>query len=139
MLARYTKYEKVFYIFCSLAWMALIYFLSSLPGNSLGPDHGMLNCIKKLGHFGLYGILAFLYLYAMRGRGATPRTGIAVYATSLFFAVLYAVSDEYHQSFVPGRHAAVTDVMIDAFGAITMLGIVYVRHAKDQPQCERIM
>ena len=36
-------------------------------------------------------------------------------------AVLYSATDEFHQSFTPGRHPAVTDVMIDALGSAAAL------------------
>jgi len=38
-------------------------------------------------------------------------------------AVIFSTTDEFHQSFVPGRHPAATDVMIDAFGAALALFI----------------
>jgi VanZ family protein len=37
-------------------------------------------------------------------------------------AVLYAITDEFHQTFTPGRNASITDVGIDAVGAI--LGVL---------------
>jgi VanZ family protein len=42
------------------------------------------------------------------------------------FCVLYAVSDEVHQLFVPGRGAQVTDVLIDNAGAFVGIGIYEV-------------
>ena len=49
-------------------------------------------------------------------------------------AVMYSATDEFHQSFVPGRHPAVTDVMIDAAGAAVMLFLVnrYFANKMDQ-------
>ena len=135
MLDRYAKQDRVFFVLCSMSWMGIIYFLSSLPGDSLGPDHFTVNLIKKAGHFGLYGVLAALYLHAMGGRGALREAGFTAYAISMAGAVLYAVSDEYHQSYVPGRHAAAMDVAIDAFGAFAMLGTVYRWNRKQQMMC----
>jgi VanZ family protein len=54
-------------------------------------------------------------------------TGSALFLLCLFFTVLYAVSDEYHQSFTPGRHSSGYDVIIDACGAFTVLGLLYTR------------
>jgi VanZ family protein len=42
------------------------------------------------------------------------------------FTVLYAIFDEWHQSFIPGRVAASKDVMFDSFGAMVALFIVYL-------------
>jgi VanZ family protein len=45
--------------------------------------------------------------------------------------VLYSATDEFHQSFTPGRHPAVTDVMIDAIGAAVAL-ILAARYYKQK-------
>jgi VanZ family protein len=49
--------------------------------------------------------------------------GLRGFIFSLVFCVLYAISDEVHQLFVPGRGAQVTDVMIDSFGAFVGIGV----------------
>lgn len=102
----------------SVLWMGLIFLLSSrstLPG----PDDPFWNILlKKVGHFVVYGALAWLYARALH-RGA-PWTSKKVWL-AWGMAVLYAVSDEVHQGFVPGRNPRVTDVLIDAAGAATLL------------------
>ena len=79
--------------------------------------------IRKGAHFSEYMILAQLafQLFLTLPR---PRTDIIAALLGFGFAALYAVSDEYHQSFVPGRNMAVTDVLIDILGAL--LGIFIV-------------
>ena len=102
----------------ALAWMGLIFFFSSqsqLPQ----PNDPLLNFIlRKLAHFTVFGVLAFLLWRAL------PR-GRLVYAWSWTLTALYAVSDEYHQSFVALRQPAARDVIIDACGAATALLIVW--------------
>jgi VanZ family protein len=50
------------------------------------------------------------------------------WAWALVFAVLYAVTDEFHQGFVAGRHESAVDVGIDAAGALlTVVGAGLVR------------
>jgi VanZ family protein len=102
----------------ALLWMGLIFFLSSrstLPG----PDKAFWDILlKKIGHFTVFGILAWLYVLGLRsGQAATPR---ALWI-ALGMTLLYALSDELHQSYVPGRHARVTDWLIDAAGAMAAL------------------
>ena len=64
-----------------------------------------------------YGLLAFAYWYGLRFE---KRRGWL----ALLFAVLYAVSDEFHQSFVPGRHPSWVDALvIDGSGAAIALGL----------------
>lgn len=96
-----------------LAWL----FPHASP-RSLEAAHA---AIRKLAHFTEYLILGVLIMRALRDRRGW-RVQHALMAIAL--ATVYAVSDELHQHFVPGRTAAVGDVGIDAVGAIVgQLGI----------------
>jgi VanZ family protein len=101
-----------------VAWMALIFFLSAqsrLPS----PDDPLINFLfKKTAHFAAFGLLAFLFWRAL------PR-GRWVYAASWALTLLYALSDEYHQSFVALRQPSLRDVVIDACGALAALFIIW--------------
>jgi VanZ family protein len=71
--------------------------------------------IRKLGHFTEYLILGLLLANALEADGGwRPRHAILV----VTLAMAYAVTDELHQYFVPGRTAAVGDVLIDGAGAL---------------------
>lgn len=79
--------------------------------------------LRKLAHFSAYWILAML-IYAdllwapiapMRGRHTSLLTG---WTYTLVICGLYAVSDEVHQAFVPGRGPSPIDVGIDTLGAL---------------------
>ena len=48
--------------------------------------------------------------------------GFKAFIFSLMFCILYAISDELHQLFVPGRGAQVKDVLIDSFGSFVGIG-----------------
>jgi len=110
---------------CSVVWMSLIFYLSSIPGDELGPDILIVNLIKKTGHVIIFGVLAALYLSTFQGRKTLVDTRSILFLQSLFLTVLYAVSDEYHQTFTPGRHSSGYDVIIDACGAVTLLGLLF--------------
>jgi VanZ family protein len=112
--------------------MALIFYLSSIPGEQLGPDTLVVNVIKKLGHMFIFGVLAVLYLYALKGKKILPETQGAFYLLSLFLTSLYAISDEYHQSFTPGRHSSGKDVLIDIGGALTALVLLHVLNTREK-------
>jgi hypothetical protein len=101
--------------FPPLALMGLIFFLSAQPDLSTGLGFWDL-VLRKLAHMTAFGLLALLWWRALPGR--RRRAGVIAVAISL----LYAVSDEYHQSFVEGRHASALDVGIDAVG----IGLAYV-------------
>lgn len=77
--------------------------------------------IRKLGHLSEYALLglatAFAFTCAHRLKGRR------LYLISLCLCTLYASTDEIHQLFIPGRSGMVTDVGIDAFGALIGIGI----------------
>jgi VanZ family protein len=85
-------------------WAAVIFTLSSIP--DLGTGLGTWDTImRKLAHTAEYALLGVLLLRAVR------RADVA-----FALGVLYAASDELHQTFVRGRHGAPLDVAIDAVG-----------------------
>jgi VanZ family protein len=97
--------------------MGLIFFFSSLPSEKI-PYYGGLDYIIKKGAHALgYGFLGLSYYYAL------PRSLSRLYRWVLawIMAILFALSDEYHQSFVQGRNSSLGDVAIDGFGAILAL------------------
>ena len=106
-------------------WMALIFFLSSQPQLPSPPDPWVDLIFKKGAHFTVYAVLAVLF------RRALP-PGRSIWALSWILAVLYAASDEWHQSFVPARHPQLTDVLIDACGATTGLLIFWWHQRRAQ-------
>jgi VanZ family protein len=72
--------------------------------------------IRKCAHFTEYFILSLLILRAIRAGRHSARLAWALTAIVIVFG--YAALDEFHQSFVPGRTAAVTDVLLDTTGGI---------------------
>lgn len=92
--------------------MAIIFIASSIP--NLGPLPGGVS--DKSGHSIGYAILGALVLRALSGaRWARVTWKTAFLAIAI--ATLYGVSDEWHQSFVPGRSPEVLDVVADMTGA----------------------
>jgi len=96
-------------------WCGAIFAASSLPGDAgvfrLG---GFL--IAKTAHFVEYAILFMLVRRALFVSNPDLRRRAALPA--VLFCALYALSDEWHQTFVPGRHGQLMDVVIDAIGAL---------------------
>jgi VanZ family protein len=93
--------------------MGVIFFASSLPAEDI-PQYGIFDFfIKKGGHALGYGLLGLSYFFALPTRLSKRYRGLLAF----IMAVLFALSDEYHQSFVSGRNARITDVVIDGIGA----------------------
>jgi VanZ family protein len=96
-------------------WMVLIFALSSLSGLETGFAPSLDWALRKLAHSLVYAVLAALFWRALRR--TTSLAPPWIMRLSFCLAVLYAVTDEVHQRFVPGRFGAWWDVAIDAFGA----------------------
>lgn len=96
----------------SILIMAIIFILSSVPSREM-PSFGFWDtAVKKSGHFIGYGLLALSYWYSMRWNG--KKVWLVVLIT-----MLYAISDEFHQSFIPGRRASLVDIFLyDTAGAV---------------------
>ena len=102
----------------ALALMAVIFWLSSQPDTAL-PDFGALDILVKKGaHFTGYALLALSYAFALG-----PNSGRSIFL-SFILTLLYAVTDEIHQSFVPGRHASIWDIALDISGALLALTLL---------------
>ena len=79
--------------------------------------------IRKMGHLTEYAILAALLWRALRDSALKLWEPAAI---ALFIAGSYAALDEFHQSFVPSRTAAVGDVLIDCCGALVAVAICII-------------
>ena len=101
-----------------LAWSAVvgycgfIYYLSDQPELRLPQP---LAFSDKLIHVGMYAVLGWLWTVALRETWPGC-TSLSVVLFSLLFTFAYGLSDEWHQSFVPGRLASATDVVADMIG-----------------------
>jgi VanZ family protein len=97
--------------------MAFIFYVSSMPEPPLPP-----HVSDKAAHSFGYTWLGLLVARAVSG-GLWRRMTLRDIVLAIVIATLYGVSDEFHQSFVPGRDADIHDVYADASGAVigTML------------------
>lgn len=98
-----------------------------MPHASEGTIAAIHFAIRKLGHLTEYAILALFAARAFR-TSANQQLRRRWFWISLLFVIVYSLSDEYHQSFVPSRGASIYDSMIDSVGGLTMLAIIAWRH-----------
>jgi len=103
--------------FPAILVMAVIFAFSSTPGSDL-PNFGVIDFLmKKAGHMLGYGLLALCY---WRGLGFDKKRIWLAW----FLCIAYAATDEFHQSFVAGRHPSALDVLLfDGVGAAIALWI----------------
>lgn len=106
-----------------LLWMGGIFLFSSRP-NPLGPvsRSKWSDVVGQAAHVGEYGGLAALVYRAL----SRSEAGLRAALISLGVTLGYAVLDEMHQGFVPGRELSPIDVGCDAVGAIMALGVIAV-------------
>jgi VanZ family protein len=103
----------------ALALMALIFAFSAMPSDD--PDRGLLVLLaRKATHFSEYFVLTGLWWWALSTRVGNRRALLP----ALAIAVAYAISDEWHQTFVDGRVGTWSDVLIDSAGALTAAGSI---------------
>lgn len=141
MLRLFSRY------FPLIAWLAFISFASSdnfNAGNTsriIGPlvlwlfpstspeTLAVVHYItRKIAHFTEYAILGFLAARAFR-TSTHPAINRRWFLICVALIVVYALLDEYHQSFVPSRTASIYDSLIDMSGGLTALIIVWKRTA----------
>lgn len=104
----------------AILMMGAIFFFSSLPAGRV-PSFGEWDLwIKKAGHASGYALLGLAYYFALPPRLSKGFRWIL----ALFMAILFALSDEFHQSFVQDRNSSIIDVGIDTIGAAIALTIV---------------
>jgi VanZ family protein len=136
--------KRKWWMLASFVWMASIFLVTQLPyftgentakviqkgvvtethsTNTQSVDPVNINelnlMIRKITHVIVFGILAFLLYKTL---AAYPFS----YILSWILTVIYAVSDEWHQSFMPGRVAAYKDVLFDSLGAFIALFLLYL-------------
>ena len=133
--------RKLLILLAVVFWMAIIFKLSAQPGEQSNilsakvttvivrlaqqfrPDVNVVSLnyfIRKCAHFLAYLVLGIIVLFAMRRIGLTDKKGIGL---TLLLCISYAITDELHQAFVPGRTPKLLDVLIDSSGASLGIGI----------------
>jgi VanZ family protein len=125
----------------AVGWMALIFAFSTdyFSSSNTAPVFGSLLTslfpsitaetlaqlhllMRKLGHWSEYFILAILVLRASKRSNLSWR-----FVGTAAFVFLFALSDEWHQAFVPSRSASFADVLLDTFGGICAVGFKFLR------------
>jgi hypothetical protein len=114
----------------ALAVMGVIFWFSAQSGEELPVFSWADKIVKKSGHMLGYALLALSYWYALGLQ--SNRCWLA-----WLLAVLYAMTDEYHQSFVPFRSPSVWDVLVfDNLGALLSLWLTN-RYMKNQKRPDK--
>jgi VanZ family protein len=106
-----------------LALMGLIFYLSAQPSSGGHPWWDVI--FRKLGHVTGYALLVGLWAWALRGQVRRPLL------VAVCISLVYACSDEFHQTLVHGRTGTPVDVGIDAIGMA--LAVLFIRTRQPSP------
>ena len=139
--------KQVIYLVLIIIWMAVVFAFSNQPAEISSRTSGGITekvvkvitkdnqtmsqnqrdtietVIRKCAHFGLYAIGGFLTANFVSTTKAQDKY-IIIYA--IIFTFVYAVTDEVHQLFVPGRSGEIRDVLIDTAGASVGTVLFYI-------------
>ena len=104
-------------------YAAVIFYISSLPGTPYFPSFFSAD---KIFHVVEYAVLGYL---AARALGTYGLTKTKLFIWSCALCVLYGISDEVHQMFVPHRYPSIMDIGADGIGSSLGIGI-YMKSRK---------
>ncbi len=108
----------------SLVWMVIIFSFSSRQSVSVSGEYWLDFVFYKSIHIAEYAILTVFNIYALTNSNPkSPLVKNGIYAVIL--ALLFASSDEYHQTFVPTRQGKHFDVLVDSVGIFSVYCITF--------------
>lgn len=101
-----------------------------LPGTMPETISALRFVVRKFAHVTEYAVLCLLCIRAFRITGEWPFARVVVW--SVLISIAYAASDEWHQTFVPGRGGVVSDVLIDTVGAFcgVAVAVIWIRRVR---------
>lgn len=119
---RFTYRSFIFYWLPAISLVAGISYLSHLPAQTLHESTKFSAWMPMVYHTTVFCLLA-ISVYRVSSL-YLPNNGLWPFLIAIILPVVYAVVDEFHQSFVPGRFATIEDVVYDSLG--TTIGIIII-------------
>jgi len=114
---------KIFNWLLVFLWMGVIFFFSHQPDLKSSLPESWDFIFRKIAHITEYAILTWLLFRALALRAALSQNRKFLLA-ALAIAIFYAISDEYHQTFVFGRQGCLRDVLIDSLGIFLVVWLI---------------
>jgi len=106
----------------AFATMAMLFFLSGRSGSTLNSWVSLVPPMDKVAHLSAYFVLGWSFCVWIRGDRWV--NGKVLHAFLVILAVgVFGISDEFHQSFVPGRTVSLEDWMADICGGLLAVGV----------------
>jgi len=123
MLTYLEKHSKLSWTITLLIAIFIFYMSSqSFTAGAPGPEFTLKPIIY---HIAIFFLLAFfLFLALIKGKHKK------LIFLAILISILYAISDEVHQLFVPGRNGSINDILLDTIGILTATFIYSIRIKK---------
>ncbi|MBR9704570.1 VanZ family protein [Candidatus Pacearchaeota archaeon] len=122
MIKWFEKYYVISYIITIIIAIA-IFYISSMTFESIGTGTTSIN--SYIYHFMIFFLFAFFLLISL----IKGKYNISLLIIALSIAIIYGISDEIHQLFVPSRYGCIEDVMTNSLGILSA-GIIYTIRLK---------
>jgi len=106
-----------------IAWCGIIFSFSAMEINKTQEFYWWDFVVKKTIHVIEYAVLYWLFYQAISKQQNNKKGILAI--ISFIFSLTYALSDEWHQTFIPGRHGTLRDIGFDWLGML--LSWLYIR------------
>ena len=113
-------FKRILRFLPPLIWMGVIFYLSSREKIAVSESYWLSFVFFKTLHLIEYGILFLLWYFALYKK----KYGLKL---AIFLSILYGMTDEWHQTFVPTREGRIRDVFIDSLGVILTWQILLER------------
>ncbi|MCD6225706.1 VanZ family protein [bacterium] len=114
------NFKRILRFLPPLIWMGVIFYLSSREKIAVSESYWLSFAFFKTLHLIEYGILFLLWYFALYKK----KYGLKL---AIFLSILYGMTDEWHQTFVPTREGRIRDVFIDSLGVILTWQILLER------------
>jgi VanZ family protein len=118
--------------FPALAWAVVIFGISSLPGSAI--PESPLPQLDKLFHAGIFFIFCLLLNRGLHNQSRFPLLSSYHLVISLIIVIGYGISDELHQTVVPGRTPDFYDALADSLGALACTFYLLLRRNRAERQ-----
>jgi VanZ like family len=111
----YLEKNKIIPLIITIILAVEIFLVSNITGVA-GTGKGF--NFSTIYHFGIFFMFTFFLLISIKGKNKLDKKYLLVV---ILISIFYAITDEFHQLFVPGRFSSLTDILVDSIGSLSSL------------------
>lgn len=119
LMYSYLEKNRKFFLFMTLLIALEIFLFSTISSFPIGEKTGL--NLATFYHFGVFFMFTFFLSLTLINKKINNKTIIII----LLISLIYALSDEFHQLFVPGRFCSLKDILVDLAGSL--LSVLFIK------------